>query len=192
MQCMSDEQVMLNYKQGDVSAMDELLARYKNPLYYFALRICRSEAEAQDIAQEVFLKVHQFRLNYVPSGKFSTWIFGICHNACVSRLRKKKWLVFWPRKKDSKEELMDFKSPDPSPRDIAASNDTVSLVKQSIQSLPFLQKEALILREYQDLDYGEIAKILKKPLGTVKILIYRARQALKTKLLPYAGDGGLL
>ena len=188
---MTDEQLMLDYQKGDISAMDELLGRYKNPLYHFAFRICRNEAEAQDITQEVFLKIHQCRLSYVASGKFSTWIFGICHNACVSRLRKAKWLVFWPRSRDNAQELVDFKSPDPSPQEVTIGDDFASLVKENIQSLPFLQKEALILREYEKLDYAEIAKILKKPLGTVKILIHRARQALKEKLLPYIEEGGL-
>lgn len=188
---MTDEQLMLEYQNGDVSAMDELLVRYKNPVYHFAFRICRNEAEAQDITQEVFLKIHQCRLSYVQSGKFSTWIFSICHNACVSRLRKSKWLVFWPRNKDNEEELVDFKSPDPSPEEVTSGNDIASLVKENIQSLPFLQKEALVLREYEKLDYAEIAKILKKPLGTVKILIHRARQTLKEKLLPYIEEGGL-
>lgn len=188
---MTDEQLMLEYQKGDVSAMDELLGRYKNPVYHFAFRICRNESEAQDITQEVFLKVHQCRLSYAPSGKFSTWIFSICHNACVSRLRKAKRLVFWPRNKDNEEEMVDFASPDPSPQEVTSGNDIASLVKENIQSLPFLQKEALILREYEKLDYAEIAVILRKPLGTVKVLIHRARQTLKEKLLPYLEEGGL-
>lgn len=188
---ISNEQLMLDYQKGDIAAMDELLVRFKNPLYHFALRLCRNEAEAQDVTQEVFLKVHQHRQSYVLSAKFSTWIFGICHNACVSRLRKKKWMGFWPRKENNEDELVDFESPDPSPQEIAVGNDIASLVKESIQDLPFLQKEALVLREYEKLDYAEIAKILKKPLGTVKVLIHRARQALKEKLLPYIEEGGL-
>jgi RNA polymerase sigma-70 factor (ECF subfamily) len=191
MQGMSDEELMLSYKKGEIAVMDELLARYKNPVYHFALRLCRSPHEAQDIAQEVFLKVHQYRLSYVPTAKFSTWIFTICHNACISSLRKSKWLVFWPRQKDDPDELIDYESPQSSAREIAVANDIASIVKENIQSLPFLQKEALVLREYENMDYAEIAKILGKPLGTVKILIYRARQTLKEKLLPYIEDGGL-
>ena len=182
---MKDEELMLNYQKGDMQAMNELLSRYKNPIYHFAYRLSQNTAEAQDIAQEVFLKIHQYRAVYAPSGKFSTWIFSIAHNSFISRLRKKKWLVFWPRKQDDPEELVDFESPDRSPEDIVSTNDISDKVKMSIQGLPFLQKEALILREYQNLDYREIARILKKSEGTVKTLIHRARQNLKVKLLPF-------
>jgi RNA polymerase sigma-70 factor, ECF subfamily len=191
MQGKSDEELMLSYKKGETAMMDELLARYKNPVYHFALRLSRSQHEAQDVAQEVFLKVHQYRLSYEPSAKFSTWIFTICHNACMSSFRKSRRFVFWPRQKDDPDELIDLESPQPSPQEIAAGNDMATIVRENIQSLPFLQKEALILREYEKMDYAEISTILGKPLGTVKILIYRARMALKEKLLPYIREGGL-
>lgn len=185
---MTDEQLMLSYQQGEAVAMDELLRRYKNPVYRFAYRLCQDSAEAQDIAQEVFLRVHQYRDDYAPVGKFCTWIFSITHNLCVSHFRKKRWTVFWPRKDEESQELADFESPDPSPTEIAANNEVSEILKQCVQGLPFLQREALILREYENMDYGEIAKILKKSLGTVKTLIYRARQNLKIKLLPYMDE----
>jgi RNA polymerase sigma-70 factor (ECF subfamily) len=185
MQNLSDEELMLNYQRGEALAMDEILKRYKNPVYGFALRLLANSAEAEDIAQEVFMRVHKFRDNYRPSGKFRSWVFSIAHNLCVSSLRKRKWLVIWPRNKENPDELMDFQSPDPSPDEQASNNEVSNAVKTCIQELPFLQKEALILREYQNLDYDEIGKILHRPLGTVKTLIYRARQNLKEKLLPY-------
>lgn len=185
MQHMTDEELMLKYQQGEAQAMDELLARYRNPVFRFAYRFCSNAAEAEDIAQEVFLRVHQNRANYTVSGKFRTWIFSIAHNLFVSSLRKRKWQVLWPRQKDSPDELIDFASPVPSPGDTVAQDDMSDVVKRCIQGLPFLQKEALILREYEKLDYEEIAKVLHKPQGTIKTLIYRARENLKIKLLPY-------
>ncbi|MBU4488271.1 MAG: RNA polymerase sigma factor [Candidatus Omnitrophica bacterium] len=190
MQKLGDEAVMLKYQDGDVSAMDELLIRYKRPVYQFAFRLSRNEAEAKDIAQEVFLRVHQYRAAYRPTGKFSTWIFGIAHNVFVDRFRKAKWLISWPKRHGLQEEDIEVESPDPSPLEVATQNDLQETIKKCIQSLPFLQKEAIILREYENLDYAEIAKILKKPEGTIKTLIYRARQRLKEKLLPYI-EGGL-
>jgi RNA polymerase sigma-70 factor (ECF subfamily) len=193
MQKLTDEQVMLRYKEGVLVAMEELVRRYKNPVYCFAYRLGNTEAEAQDITQEVFLRLHQHRLEYVPSGKFSTWIFSITHNLCVSGLRRKKWFVLWPRHKENPDELMDFESPDPSPKEISEASDLSTAVKRCVQGLPFLQREALVLREYQNLDYAEIAKILHRPHGTIKTLIHRARQNLKEKLLPYVEEykGGI-
>lgn len=188
MQGLKDEQVMLNYQKGEVDAMDELLRRYKNPVYHFAFRLTGNVSESWDIAQEVFLKLHQCKQAYRPCGKFSTWIFSITHNLTVTKLRKKKWWVIWPRKEDNSDELVDVESLDPSPQEIVSQNEQAEILKKCIQGLPFLQREALILREYENLDYQEIAKILKKSLGTVKTLIHRARQNLKNKLLPYAEE----
>jgi len=185
MRNLTDEELMQRYQKGESLAMDEFLRRYKNPIYYFSLRLGIDMHEAQDITQEVFLRVHQSREKYRPIGKFSTWIFSIAHNLCVSKLRRKKWCVLWPRKQDDPEQLVEFESPQPSPKEVAEGDEFACNLKRCIQELPLLQKEALILREYENLDYKDIASILKKPLGTVKILIHRARQNLKSKLLPY-------
>jgi RNA polymerase sigma-70 factor (ECF subfamily) len=190
MQNLTDEEVMLKYREGRVEAMDELLKRYKNPIYHFSLRLSADAAEAQDVTQEVFLKLHQHRHRYEATGKFSTWIFSIAHNLLLNKLRKKKRLVFWPRMNDDPDELVEFESQDPSPQEMTATDELNEVMKKCIQSLPFLQKEALILREYEKLDYEGIARILKKSLGTVKTLIHRARMNLKTKLLPYIGELG--
>lgn len=190
MQDLRDEEVMLNYQKGEASAMDELLNRYRNPIYHFAFRFMLNAQEAQEIAQEVFLRLHQYKDSYKPSGKFSTWIFSIVHNLCISRLRQKKWQAIWPRKEDDPNGLIEFESPEPTPEVVAEGNELESVLKKCIQGLSLLQREALILREYQNLDYQEIAKILKKTKATVKTLIYRARQNLKTKLLPYIEEFG--
>jgi RNA polymerase sigma-70 factor, ECF subfamily len=185
MQNLNDEDVMLSYKQGQGAAMDEILRRYKNPVLHFAYRLCHNTAEAEDIAQEVFLRVHQYRSTYVPSGKFSTWIFGIAHNLFVSRWRRERKFVMWPRKPDEPDAFQEVPNSDPSPHEQAVANETVDILKNCIQSLPFLQKEALILREYHGLDYAEIAKILNKNLGTIKTLIHRARMALKDRMVSH-------
>jgi len=183
MQELKDEELMKAYQNGEATAMSEILRRYKNPIYHFTLRLCGNSSEAEDFAQEVFLRLHQAKDTYRPTGKFSTWLFSIAHNLVISRLRRLKWWGFWPRKNDESEELVEFQSPDPSPKDIAIGNEVSELVKMGIQSLPFLQKEALILREYENLNYEEIGRILKKSLGSVKTLIHRARENLKIKLL---------
>jgi RNA polymerase sigma-70 factor, ECF subfamily len=184
MQEQKDEELMLAYQNGEAVAMNEVLRRYKNPVYHFILRLSGNSSEAEDFAQEVFLRLHQAKDSYQPTGKFSTWLFSIAHNLVISRMRRLKWWALWPRKDDESEELVEFPSPDPSPKDVATGNEISKLVQSSMQSLPFLQKEALILREYENLNYEEISKILNKSLGSVKTLIHRARENLKIKLLP--------
>lgn len=185
MQNMTDQELMLSYQEGNMLAMEEFLRRYKNPIYHFVLRLSWNPSEAEDITQEVFLRLHQHRNDYRPIAKFSTWLFTIAHNLSVSRLRQKKWPISWPRKNDGSEELIEFESPDPSPREAAADQEVSQKIKECIQGLPFLQKEALVLREYQKLDYQEISKILNVPLSTVKNLIHRARMNLKDKLISH-------
>ncbi len=193
MQHLADDELMRKYQEGEALAMDELLRRYKNPIYHFAYRVCLNAHEAQDVTQEVFLRVHQYKDSYRPQGKFSAWLFSIAHNLCVSRLRRTKWRGLWPRRQDDSDELVEVESPGPSPDVVVEDNEAANKVKECIQALPFLQREALILREYQNLEYQEIARILKKSLNTVKTLIHRARQTLKAKLASYIGEfrGGL-
>lgn len=188
MQNLKDEELMCLYQKGEALAMDEIMRRYKNPICHFVYRLTRDAGEAEDIAQEVFLRVHQYRARYAPSGRFSTWIFGIAHHLFIDNIRKRRWFVFWPRRDDEPDAPVDFASPTPSAADETERKDLAETVKRCIQGLPFLQKEALILREYEKMDYEEIAKILNKSLGTVKTLIHRARENLKIKLLPYAKE----
>ena len=184
MQGLRDEEVMAMYQKGDVLAMDELLKRYKNPIFHFAYRFLGNRDEAQEIAQEVFLRIHIQKDRYKPMGKFSTWIFAIAHHLCVSVIRKRRRFVLWPRKKDQEDAYVDFSSSDPSPDESTIQNDLQKTVKRCIDTLPFLQKEALVLREYHAMSYEDIAATMKRSINTVKSLVHRARMNLKQKLLP--------
>ncbi|MEW6169981.1 MAG: RNA polymerase sigma factor [Candidatus Omnitrophota bacterium] len=190
MQSLTDQEVMLKYQEGEAQAMDELLRRFKNPVYHFAFRLSLNACEAEDITQEVFLRLHQYKLAYKPTAKLSTWIFSIAHNIYVSRRRKNWRLALWPRKEDKENELADVQSSDPSPQEVTSNSEMSEILRKCIQSLPFLQKEALILREFENLDYQEIAKVLKISLGAVKTIIHRARMNLKDKLLPLLDEFG--
>jgi RNA polymerase sigma-70 factor (ECF subfamily) len=189
MQNMTDQDLMLCYQQGNGAAMDEILRRYRRPVYQYSHRFCRNAAEAEDVAQDVFLRVHLCRSTYVPAGKFSTWIFGIAHNLVMDRLRRRRWWAPWPKTDSDPGQDVEFRSPDPSPQDAVASREMSGLVQACIRELPLLQREALVLREYHDMGYEDIANVLQMSLGAVKTLIHRARCALKEKLLPYIEEG---
>ncbi|MFC1752726.1 RNA polymerase sigma factor [Thermoproteota archaeon] len=184
MQGLTDEQVMLAYQEGNVLAMDEILKRYKNPIFHFSYRLLGSYEEAQEVAQEVFFKVHLKKEAYRVKGKFSTWIFTIAHNLCISLIRRRKWILPWPRQKDQQEAYVDFPSSDPSPEEKVTQNELQKAVKLCIDKLPFLQKEALVLREYHKMPYEDIAQTMKRSINTIKSLVHRARMNLKEDLLP--------
>ncbi len=185
MQGIRDEELMGQYQKGDAAAMDALVARYKDPVFRFLFRLSRSADDAEELAQEVFVRVHEHRMDYRPVGKFSTWIFSIAHNLFVSNIRKRWWLTLWPRTKEDPDELVEFESPQPTPDQAACQGDARETVRRCLNTLPFLQKEVLVLREYESLDYEEIARVLRRPVGTIKTLLHRARENLKIKLLPY-------
>ena len=188
MQQLSDIEVMLEYQKGNGSAMDELLRRYKHPVFSFCYRLLGNTHQAQDAAQEVFLKIHIHREGYVPQGKFTTWTFAIAHNICISLVRKRKWLAPWPRQKDQDDCLAELPDDSPSPEAEAHKREMQSHVQRCVNGLPFLQKEALILREYHSLSYEEIAATMHRPVNSVKSLVHRARMEIKEKLLPVLNE----
>ncbi len=184
----TDDVLMSQYQNGEAAAMNELVRRYKNPVFRYLNRLMANTAEAEELSQDVFLKVHQNRLRYEPRGSFRSWIFSIAHNLYVSAIRKRKWLTPWPRKSPDFDEPMDMASPAPSPDLLACAADLSTAVQQAVHKLPLLQREALILREYEKLEYEEIAKILQAPIGTIKTLIYRAKENLRAELLPIVNE----
>ena len=146
MQQISDEELMLEYQKGKAEAMREIISRFKNPVYRFAYRLIHDTYEAEDVASEVFMKVYLAKDSYKPQAKLSTWLFTIAHNACVSRFRKKRMFISWPRQKDDCEQLVDFESPEPSPRQVFFENEQDKVIKTCIQSLPTIHLSHLTLR----------------------------------------------
>lgn len=183
MHSLTDEQVMVEYQKGEAAAMDELLRRYKHPVFNFCFRLLGNYHEAEETAQEVFLRIHVHKGTYEPERKFTTWMFAIAHHICISVVRKRKWTISWPRKKEDADAFVERPSDTPSPQAEAESREINKVIHQCIKKLPFLQKEALILREFYRLSYREIADAMGQPLNSVKSLVFRAREELKSKLL---------
>ena len=180
-----DEDLMLDYIQGDTEALTTIFHRYKKPLLNYALRILGNRADAEDVLSEVFMVIFSKKYQYNPNAKFSTWAYTVTRNMCISRLRQKKNILsLWFRNEETDEmepwEIADSK--DLPPEDLQRA-ETIQHIRNAIQKLPLPQREALVLREYQHLNYEEISKILHCSLENVKILIFRARQNL-SKTIP--------
>lgn len=178
---------MMEYKSGDISALEELFQRYKTRIFNFALRLIGNVADAEDVAGEVFCTLAAKKDLYQPSGKFSTWIYTIAHHAGINKLRYKKRVWFnWMKKDPDSEEYQQWDIPDPhgNAAEGLEEKDTAVLVRKAIGRLPYEQKEALILREYQQLSYYEISQSIGCSLEKVKVLIFRARERLKVELQP--------
>jgi len=182
-----DTSLMLRLQNGEDSALNLLMNQWQTPLVRFIFRYVGNQEEALDLAQETFVRVYQNRQGYRANAKFSSWLFTIASNLCRNHLR---WTHRHPTVSlagvdndggpaDATDTLP---SPDRTPSDTAEHNDTVRCVKESIQSLPHDLKTVVLLFEYEELSYEEIAGVLDCSAKAVETRLYRARKILREKL----------
>jgi RNA polymerase sigma-70 factor (ECF subfamily) len=172
----SDSAIVESIQAGDDAAFDELIRRYKKPVVNFVYRMLGDADEADDIAQEVFVRVYQHIGDYEPRTKFSTWLFALAHNAAVDRLR-------W-RKRHPTESL-DAAVPVPTHSSVAAevnAHEIGAQVAAAVATLPEDQRTAVVLSEYHGMSYAEIAKIMHCSAKSVESRLYRAKQTLRERL----------
>ena len=163
-----------------------LFNRYNNKVLNFCLRILGNRADAEEIAADVFLALFSKKYVLDPNAKFSTWLFTVARNKCISHLRKHKGLVgMWVS--DGKRDYTAWEPADEtdSSRDTLEKKEAAKRVHRAMAQLPLEQREAIVLREFHQFSYNEIASILHCSLEKVKILIYRGREQLRNDLASY-------
>jgi len=178
---ISDNQLMLEFQRGDESAFNLLLERYRARVVNTAYRFLGNSDVAQDVAQEVFVRIYTSGKNYRPDATFTTWLYRITTNACLDEARKRR------RSKSTTTEELQESTPDPgaTPEERACSSELTREVRAAIGSLPENQRMAIILQRYEELSYQQIADILKVSVPAVESLLFRAKQALRTRLSAY-------
>ena len=179
----TDEDLIFSFQQGEVEAFNEIVTRYKNPLFNFVCRLLGDPMFSEDIVQETFIRVYRNKHRYHRIAKFSTWIYTIASNLAKTELRRRKIKQFFSISSKGTDEK-DYDLPD---RSHDVEKDVDRLMKQEtvlkeIDRLPSPFKEAVILRDIQDLSYEEISGILDVPLGTVKSRVNRGRARLQRRL----------
>ena len=177
----TDEQLIAEFQQEKVEAFNEIVLRYKDKLINFLFRYTGSREEAEDLAQDTFLKLYKSKHLYKEIAKFSTWFYTIAINIAKTNLRKKKnysSISISDFDPDGEKDF-DLKADVLSPEDTAQAGIENEFIQNAINSLDDKFKEVIILRDIQDMDYEEIAEIMKLPLGTVKSRINRGREKLK-------------
>lgn len=186
----TDEELLRAYNSGDSTAFERLFQRHKGKIFNFALRLLTSRADAEDVTSEVFIALFHKRFQDDGRAKLSTWLFTVARNACLSRLRSAKNIVsLWFQKDGDDYEQWDIADTADSAAEGIRQKEMAQAVRRALKKLPIEQKEALILREYHQKDYAEIAQILECSLEKVKVLIFRGRQRLKQELLPLIKEG---
>ena len=184
--------LILKFKEGDKDAFRRILEKYKESVINIAYRLLRDREEAEDIAQEVFIRVYRAAKVYRHRAKFSTYLYRITTNLCLNELRKAKRKVFVsldaPIETVAGETTeLDHQIPDtasPTPVDILSQKEMKAVVQKAIDSLPPNQRMAIILSEYEGLSYQEIAQTLSCSVKAVERRLYRARENLKQSLSP--------
>jgi RNA polymerase sigma-70 factor, ECF subfamily len=183
----SDVQLMLDVKAGDEASFDFLLQKYRMPLVNFLYRMVRDTATAEDLAQEVFLRVYRARKQYSPSAKFTTWLFRIATNLALNSVRDNRYhkletSLDAPVKED--EAPMQLRSPEMRIDEHLLEQARAEIIRRAIWSLPEKQRAAVLLHKYEEMDYGEIAKIMECSESALKSLLFRAYETLRVQLAP--------
>jgi RNA polymerase sigma-70 factor (ECF subfamily) len=189
-----DAALMLRVKDGDMQAFEALADKYKQPLVNLMYRMLRDMDEAEDLAQNVFIRVYQSAGRYEVSAKFSTWIFTIARRLCLNEIRR--------RGRHPAESLEATRSDDDDQparqfEDVRAftapeeflHGELEEKIQQALAELPEKQRLAIALCRQDDLSYEDIAKVLDCSLSATKSLIHRGRETLKEKLKPYLRTG---
>ena len=187
----SSENLMSRSGRGDRHAFEILVLRHQSSVLNFIYRFKGDRIEAEDLAQEVFLRAWQSAATYKPTAKFTTWIYRITANLCINKQKsdriRRLFMVPASRKEEGlgNEFSADHARKGPSPEDLLLEAERKQQVLSALRRLPANQKIALILKKYEDLSYKEIAKFLNCPKGTVMSRLYSARMKLRDKLKNY-------
>jgi RNA polymerase sigma factor (sigma-70 family) len=167
---ISDESLMLDFQRGSREAFEELFARYRDPLYRFFRRRLHAVERADDLTQETFLAVIRATSRYEPRSLVRTYLYGIAWKLLAVERR---------------QQMKNASPADPtSEPSTGGAPDTSLWVQQAIEKLDATEREILMLREYEQLSYSEIADLLRMPLNTVRSKLFRSRMALKGFLEP--------
>jgi RNA polymerase sigma-70 factor (ECF subfamily) len=166
----SDEQLMLEYQKGTAQAFEQLFQRYRNRIYGFFRRRLNDVARAEDMAQETFIVVLRGAERYEPRAKFRTYLYAVALK-----------LLWTERRKELRESRAGAE-----PQELSSDGDpsAVLWIRDALARLDPDHREVLMLREYEQLSYDEIAELLKIPVNTVRSRLFRARAELRALLEP--------
>lgn len=180
----ADTALMLRLRDGDDTALNELMTRWQSRLASFIYRYVGNEADALDLAQETFVRVFESRRGYKPIASFSSWLFQIASNLCRNYLRWNQRHPTVPLDAAAHESgsLGDALScAAESPFEAMAHRELAAAVRQGVHSLPHDLKTALLLFEYEELSHDEIAAVLGCTRKAVETRLYRARNLLRDR-----------
>jgi RNA polymerase sigma-70 factor, ECF subfamily len=171
--------------KGDQDAFAEIIEIYKNSIFQLCFRMLGNRHEAEDMAQEAFIRAYVNINSFNQDLKFSTWLFRIATNLCIDRIRKKKPDYYLDAEVSGTDGLTMYSqlaSDSPLPEKELESLELQETVQKEIMKLPEKYRSVIVLKYIEELSLNEISEILDMPLGTVKTRIHRGREALRQQL----------
>lgn len=184
---VTDVDMMLRVRAGDESAFEYLVQKYRRPMVSFMYRMAHNAAVAEDLAQEVFLRVYRSRASYQPSAKFTTWLYRIATNLAVNHARDTRQerpenLVSLDEPDEETGTTMDVADHSLTAEEKILRRERLMAIRRKISNLPERQRMAVIMHKYQQLDYKQIAEVLKLSESATKSLLFRAYESLREQL----------
>ena len=179
-----DTELMLRVKEGDGASFGVLLDKHRSSVVHFLFRMVQNHAVAEELAQEVFLRVYRSRGTYEPTAKFTTWLFRIATHLALNSLRDGK--------NERSQERLDDDSTDLPARQVRDRRPSIEQsmvyqarldeIRRAIHELPDKQRAAVLMHKYEEMEYSQIAKVLSCSESAVKSLLFRAYETLRAKL----------
>jgi RNA polymerase sigma-70 factor (ECF subfamily) len=184
---MSDAEIMLRVREGDDAGFDFLIEKYRRPIINFMYRMVHNQAEAEELAQEVFLRVYRSRQTYRAEAKFTTWLYRIATNLGVNHARDTKHeraaqTIYLDQPDPETGTTPDVADMRPGAEVELVRDERMRAIRKHVMALPERQRTAVLMHKYQGLDYKEIGAVLRLSESATKSLLFRAYQTLREKL----------
>jgi RNA polymerase sigma-70 factor, ECF subfamily len=179
-----DAELMLRVKEGDGASFGVLLEKHRSSVVHFLYRMVQNHAVAEELAQEVFLRVYRSRSTYEPTAKFTTWLFRIATHLALNALRDGKNERSQERLDDDTGDLPVRQVSDrrPSVEQSMVYQAKLDEVRRAIAALPEKQRAAVLMHKYEEMEYSQISKVLSCSESAVKSLLFRAYETLRARL----------
>lgn len=183
----SDAALMLRLAAGDEACFTLLAEKYHRPMIHFLFRMVRNQAVAEELAQEVFLRVYRSRQSYRAEAKFTTWLYRIATNLAVNyardtRRERSAQTVYLDAPDEETGATPDVADDRPNVEQRLLGNERRSAIRAQVMALPERQRAAVLMHKYQGMDYRQIGEVLKLSESATKSLLFRAYQTLRDKL----------
>ena len=179
-----DVELMLRVKEGDEASFGVLLGKHRSSVVHFLYRMVQNHAVAEELAQEVFLRVYRSRSTYEPTARFTTWLLRIATHLALNALRDGKNERSQERLDDDTGDLPVRQVSDrrPSVEQSMVYQAKLDEIRRAIMALPEKQRAAVLMHKYEEMEYSQIARVLSCSESAVKSLLFRAYETLRARL----------